>query len=146
MGRLASLIVAGFVLMATIAPASAQAPPPANTTTEFDGLWQVTQVCDAKGGSQGFTRHFAMSIKNGFARGQYGVEGSPNSGSVSGQLTADGTVNFVVNAQLGDPKYTTSGTAAGTPFGYTFPAQFNGKKGLGHRGAPTPCTFTFVRQ
>jgi hypothetical protein len=37
-------------------------------------------------------------------------------------------------------------TGSGTPFGYTFPANFTAARGIGNRTIQRPCIFTFTEQ
>jgi hypothetical protein len=137
-------VIAGACVLATVVPAHAQAP--ANATTEFDGLWSVTQECAGQGRAKSFVTRYSMTVKNGFARGSMGTEGRPDYKILTGQLRADGSAQLVMNGLTGDPRLSMSNEPAATPYAYTVETQFTGKKGLGHREMARPCTFTFEKQ
>jgi hypothetical protein len=125
-----------------IASAMAQAAG----ATQFDGLWKVHQVCPDNQHVKGFTDDYSMVVKNGFARAQWGTDGTSNSWSVSGQIQPDGAATMVVNGQAGDEGHSAGNAKPGTPFGYTFPANFTATRGLGNRTIQRPCTFIFTKQ
>ncbi|OJU44281.1 MAG: hypothetical protein BGN99_31620 [Alphaproteobacteria bacterium 65-37] len=139
------LVLVGLQL--TLASAGAWAQAPSGTMpTEFDGLWSVTQECPDSGTAKGYTARYSMVVKNGFAKAQWGIEGQPSSLTVSGQIQADGSATMVANGLTGDPKFAVGSPQASSPVGYTFPAQFTGRQGLGRRTIARPCKFTFEKQ
>jgi hypothetical protein len=138
-----ALLVAGLMGTASIASAMAQAPAAA---TQFDGLWSVHQVCPDMKRAKGYTDDYSMVVKNGFARAQWGIDGTANSWSVTGQIQPDGSATLVVNGLTGPDTYNVNDVKSGTPFGYTFPANFTATRGSGSRTIIRPCTFTFTKQ
>ena len=140
-----TLLLAGLIGSIPIASAMAQAPA-AGGAAQFDGLWKVHQVCSDVGHTKGYTHDYGMVVKNGFARAQWGTDGTNDSWSVSGQIQPDGTATMVVNGITGAEDYAAGNVRSGTPFGYTFPANFTATRGLGNRTIQRPCTFTFTKQ
>jgi hypothetical protein len=132
---------------AAAAPMMAQAPAQgAQAPTEFDGLWSVTYLCPPHKTAIALSERYNMVVKNGHARAQFGTEGRPNSKTVLGQIQLDGSANIVVSGMTGNPIGTVGNLQEGTPFSWTFQANFAGKKGIGYRTTDRPCTFTFVKQ
>ena len=132
-----------LLALAPMKAATAQAPTP--PPIEFDGLWQVTQDCPVLEKAPGYSRQFGMVVKNGFARAQWGTEGTADSMTLSGQIRPDGTATLVTNGLTGQPSSAFESPPR-TPIGYTIAANFLGNKGLGNRKQARPCTFTFAKQ
>jgi peptidoglycan hydrolase-like protein with peptidoglycan-binding domain len=132
---------------AAAAPAMTQTPAKgAQAPTEFDGLWSVTYLCPPHKTAIALSERYNLVVKNGYARGQFGTEGRPNSKTVLGQIQLDGSAQIVVSGMTGNPIGTVGNLQEGTPFSWTFQANFAGKKGIGYRTTDRPCTFTFVKQ
>jgi Protein kinase domain/Putative peptidoglycan binding domain len=132
---------------AAAAPTMAQAPAQgAQAPTEFDGVWSVTYLCPPHKTAIALSERYNMVVKNGYARAQFGTEGRPNSKTVLGQIQLDGSAQIVVSGMTGNPIGTVGNLQEGTPFSWTFQANFAGKKGIGYRTTDRPCTFTFVKQ
>jgi hypothetical protein len=139
-----ALLVAGLIGVSLIAGAMAQTP--AAGAGQYDGLWNVHHDCPDDQHAKGFRIDYSMVVKNGFARAQWGTDGTANSWSISGQIQPDGTATMVVNGLTGPENYVPGNLKVGTPFGYTFPANFTATRGLGNRTIQRTCTFTFTKQ
>jgi hypothetical protein len=116
----------------------------------FDGRWATTLVCDdttdKKGLVKGYTWKFDVTIEHGKLNGQYGQPGEPSSGTYTGQVQSDGTVDIDAHGKTGKPKYTVGEVAPGSPFFYPMTGKFSGSTGHAIRTKLRPCEATFTKQ
>ena len=141
------LITACISLACWQAGAQAQTAVPTSTSsTPFDGIWSVTQICPDSGSARGYTIDYTVDVRNGVLNGQRGTKGKTDSTSYTGQIASDGTAKIRVEGLTGSPAYTPGGLPAGTPFGYTISGTFSGGTGKAIRTETRPCTFEFSRE
>jgi class 3 adenylate cyclase len=127
---------------AAIAPAGAT-----GSAARFDGPWTVTIVCaSTPDGAQGYTFEFGAQVKDGFLRGDQGIEGSPGWLRLEGQIQPDGGARLDARGLTNDPKYTIKGGAKGSPVGYHVVARFEGASGSGRRLELRACDLRFAKQ
>ncbi len=123
---------------------------PADATASaarFDGKWNVAIVCAATAdGALGYKAGMIAQVKDGFLRGDQGVEGKPNWLRLEGQIQPDGSATLSATGLTGDPKYSIKGAAEGSRVGYHVAARFEGSSGSGKRLELRPCDMRFVKQ
>ena len=143
-------------------PASAASTPPvaappaaekatrvaANSTTAYDGNWNVAVICapTPDGGAQGYNYQFIAQVKDGFLRGDRLIEGDPGWLRIQGPIQADGNATLDARGITDDPKYTIGGGRKGMPFKYTVAAKFDGSRGSGRRLELRTCDLQFAKQ
>jgi hypothetical protein len=118
------------------------APSPA----AFDGTWAVAIDCPAHGRAAGYMLKFFGHVKDGVLLAQHGVEGRPNSLTLSGKIQPDGSASIVARGFSGDPRHTINNQASGSPYGYRAAARFEGSQGTGSKTEIRPCNLTFAKQ
>jgi class 3 adenylate cyclase len=134
------------------APASVPVAPAPRATSlpgasaAFEGDWNVTITCPAGESAQGYRIEFPGRVKDGALRAVRGVEGSPDSLRLEGDIKPDGSALLVAHGRTGDPKYSVGGVAASTPYSFTVKAQFEGSSGVGKRQEMRPCEVRFTKQ
>jgi class 3 adenylate cyclase len=130
------------------APAAAAAPSVGpGSAARFDGAWNVTIVCQQTAdGALGFTYDFVAQVKDGYLRGDQGVDGNPGWLSLQGQIQADGNARLDARGLTGDPKYNLKNVAKNIFYGYHVAARFDGSRGTGTRLELRPCDLRFVKQ
>lgn len=112
----------------------------------FDGRWQVTVQCSlARDGALPFTWRFPASVREGQFLGQKGEKGQPNSGTLSGEIGADGNALLTMQGFTGASRQTLTHPKEGSPFHYTVSAHFAGKQGAGKRNEDRECSLDFSR-
>jgi class 3 adenylate cyclase/F0F1-type ATP synthase membrane subunit b/b' len=133
------------------APATAETPAKVATTGlgsagSFDGTWNVTIVCAASSdGALGYTFEFPAQVKDGFLRGDQGIEGNSSWLRLQGQIQPDGSATLNASGLTGDAKFS-GGYGKGTPYGYLATARFEGSHGTGRRLAGRTCDLRFAKQ
>jgi hypothetical protein len=65
---------------------------------------------------------------------------------IEGKIGADGKATFVARGLTGDPKATLNNSKAGSPYGYTISALFDGASGTGKRNELRPCDLRFNKR
>ena len=140
---------------ATVAAAPTQAldkPIPDATgatasAVRFDGKWNVAIVCaGTPDGALGYKAGLVAQVKDGFLRGDQGVEGNPNWLRLEGQIQSDGSATLSATGLTGDPKYSIKGAAEGSRVGYHVAARFEGSTGTGKRLELRACDLRFTKQ
>jgi hypothetical protein len=117
----------------------------------FDGSWNTTVTCEARGGALGYTLHFVSTVSGGVLHGERGTQGQP------GYLAIDGRIGG------GDARLTASGNTAsaaythgpvkteGEAYSYEVKSHFAETEGKGERSTGLgiigrPCHWTFEKQ
>jgi hypothetical protein len=119
----------------------------AGSATRFDGAWNVTILCaPTADGALSYTLRLVTQVKDGFLRGDQGIEGSPGWLRLEGQIQPDGSARLDARGLTGDSKYNIKGVAKGTPLGYHVDARFEGSTGTGRRLELRACDLRFVKQ
>ena len=119
----------------------------ATSTTTYDGNWNVTVTCaSTSDGALGYNLAFVAQVKDGFLRGEYGIEGDASSLRIQGQIQPDGNARFDARGVTGDRRYSVNGVAKGSPYKYTVAATFDASSGTGRRLELRPCDLRFSKQ
>jgi hypothetical protein len=119
----------------------------ANHAATYDGNWNVTVVCSSTpDGALGYTLVFVAQVKDGFLRGEYGVEGTTNSLKMQGPIQPDGSARLDARGITGDQRYSVNGVAKGSPYKYTVAATFDAASGSGRRLELRTCDVRFAKQ
>ena len=121
----------------------------AETTTPFDGKWNVTLTCppyhdddDAKG----YVHRFGAEVKDGFFRGTHGTEGEPSWHDLSGAIAPDGTALLKLDGIVKNPDYSVNNAYRGKPYSYRVRAAFESRSGVGQRVGKRRCDFRFQHE
>ena len=141
---------------ASAASTPAIATPPAadkavrvavSNAAALDGNWRATVVCPPTAdGALGFTMEFVAQVKDGFLRGEHGIEGSPGWLRLQGPIQPDGSAKLEARGITADRRYSINAVAQGTPYKYTVAATFDGSRGSGRRLEMRACDLRFVKQ
>ena len=128
------------------------APAASIAGERFDGNWQTTLTCPAKGETDGYTWKFPSVIQNGNLRGEHGTAGEPGYLLIEGKIAEDGNVKISANGIVASRQYARGVFAAkGESYSYNVKAHFTEAEGSGVRDqglgiVGRPCTFDFVKQ
>jgi hypothetical protein len=119
------------------------------TAAQFDGRWSVVLTCrdttDKKGPVKGYEYIFAVSIRDGLVKGEYGAPGHPASVFYSGKVSDDGSLEITATGNTGRSEYSVGKVAQGTPYSYTMQGRLSGATGEATRKEVRPCTAVFAR-
>ena len=121
------------------------AKPPALDPARFDGTWNVTIECPAHNSAAGYTLRFLAAVKDGVLHAQHGVTGKPDSLTLTGKISSDGSASIAARGRTGDPKFSVNRESTGTPYGYRANVRFEGSRGSGNKIEIRPCSLTFVK-
>jgi hypothetical protein len=136
------LIICALILIPGIAVAA----------DPFDGNWQTTLTCPAKGNTDGYTWKFVSVIQNGAFRGERGTAGEPGYLLVEGKIAGNGSAKLNATGIVASRQYARGVFAhKGEEYSYDIKAQFKETAGTGVRNeglgiVGRPCTFEFVKQ
>jgi class 3 adenylate cyclase len=113
----------------------------------FDGAWNVNVDCAATpDGALGYRFDFVAQVKDGFLRGDHGVEGTPGWLRLEGPIQTDGSSKLEARGLTGDPKTSINAVARGLPVGYHVAAQFDASSGSGKRLELRTCNLHFAKR
>jgi hypothetical protein len=118
----------------------------------FDGKWQTTYTCPAKGNTDGFTWKFSSVVASGSLRGEHGTAGQPGYLLIEGHIADNGSAKLSATGIVASRKYARGAFAhEGADYSFDAKAQFKETEGSGTRNAGLgiegrPCTFEFVKQ
>ena len=118
----------------------------------FDGNWQTTLTCPAKGNTDGYTWKFVSVILNSNFRGERGTAGEPGYLLVEGKIAGNGGAKLNASGIVASRQYARGVFAhKGEEYSYDIKAQFKETAGTGVRNeglgiVGRPCTFEFVKQ
>ena len=127
---------------------------PATLSAEgsFDGTWDTTLTCPAKGDTAGFTTHFTSVVTAGNLRGERGTAGEPGYMLLTGAIAANGSAKLTINGIIANRAYARGIFAhKGEEYTWDAKAQFQATTGSGTRDQGLgiigrPCTFDFAKQ
>ena len=128
------------------------APAASIAGERFDGNWQTTLTCPAKGETEGYTWKFASVIQNGNLRGERGTAGAPGYLLIEGKVGEDGNVKVSASGIVASRQYARGVFAAkGESYSYDVKVHFTETAGSGTRETGLgivgrPCTFDFMKQ
>jgi hypothetical protein len=118
----------------------------------FDGNWQTTYTCPAKGNTEGFTWKFSSVVASGILRGERGTAGEPGYFLIEGSIADNGSAKLSATGIVASRKYARGAFAhGGADYSFAAKAQFKETEGSGTRNEGLgvygrPCTFDFVKQ
>ena len=118
----------------------------------FDGNWQSTMTCPAKGNTEGYTSQFPSVIQANNFHGEHGTAGQPGYLLIEGKIANDGSAKLSANGVIASRDYARGVFAhQGESYSYSINAQFKDAKGTGTRDTGLgvvgrPCTFDFEKQ
>jgi hypothetical protein len=123
---------------------------PARLSTEHDGRWTVSLVCedvkDKTGWVKGYRFDFPVDVIQGKLAGQHGVVGQPSSVAFDGDVQEDGQLRITATGMTGESSYAVGKVARGTPYSYTLRGALGPSSGQAQRKELRPCTASFARQ
>jgi len=121
----------------------------AGTTSNFDGNWAVSVVCEDvqdKGKlARGYSLRFMSEVKDGRLKGQLGQVGQPSSLTMVGTIQADGKADISANGLTGNPDTTLGQLSRGSPYSYKMSGTFTQASGKAVRLNLRPCEATFIK-
>jgi len=123
-----------------------------NAAGHFDGTWNTTVTCDAKGNSLGYTWHFVSTVANSNLRGERGDAGQPSYLVITGKIGNDGKAKLTANGIVGSAEYTHGPLVqSGEQYSYDVKSQFTDTEGKGERSTGLgiygrPCHYVFDKQ
>jgi hypothetical protein len=122
---------------------------PSQASTDFDGRWKVTLICDSVSDKRklvkGYEKHFYVDVKEGRVAGEQGQAGTPGSAVMAGVIQPDGATEIAVKGITGSPDTAVGSAPTGSEYGYTMRGSFSQASGQATRVGVRPCTATFSR-
>lgn len=122
---------------------------PAQTTTPFDGTWDVVLYCPPHNAedddAKGYTHRFPASVIGGALSATYGTAGEPGWQFLHGSIAADGKAVLRLDGIVSRAEYAVNKATKGKPFTYRVRAKFESTKGTGQRVGRRQCDFTFTK-
>ena len=118
----------------------------------FDGVWNTTMTCEAKGNSQGYTWKFTSTVANNTLHGERGDAGQPGYLALDGKINCDGSAKLTANGIVASTEYAHGPFAkTGAQYSYDVKAHFTATDGEGDRSTGLgiygrPCHYTFGKQ
>lgn len=118
----------------------------------FDGSWNTTVTCDAKGGTLGYTLHFVSHVKDNVLHGERGVSGQQGYLAIDGKIANNGNAKLTTNGNTAGAQYTHGPfKSEGEAYSYEVKAQFTDLEGRGERSTGLgivgrPCHYTWDKQ
>ena len=123
-----------------------------NAAGRFDGVWNTTVTCDAKGNSLGYTWHFTSTIANDMLHGERGDAGQPGYLALDGKINQDGSAKLTASGVVASTQYTHGPLVrSGEDYSYDVKTHFTDTDGKGERSTGLgiygrPCHYVFDRQ
>lgn len=120
------------------------APHDVSLASNFDGSWNVRQVCPrAKDGASAYAWSYVARVKDGTLEANY----APKMGSIRlrGAIKPDGTSELTADGVTGPSEYSVGHVAQGSPVHYHIRAKFDATRGRGERVEQRQCSFTFTK-
>lgn len=113
----------------------------------FDGTWNVTIACaKAPDGALPYSWLFPADVRRGAVLGHYNKPETVPSGTLTGQIGADGEALLFMEGLTGKIGYTLGKVSPGTPYRYTIKAHFDADHGTGKRNEGRACAVDFVKR
>jgi hypothetical protein len=117
----------------------------------FDGTWNTTMTCDAKGGTLGYTWHFVSTVTGNVLRGERGTNGQQGFLAIDGKIGNDGKAKLTTTGTTAGSQYTHGPfKAEGADYSYDVKAEFQETEGKGERSTGLgiigrPCHYEWVK-
>lgn len=118
----------------------------------FDGTWNTTMTCDAKGGTLGYTWHFVSTVTGNVLHGERGAKGQLAYLAIDGKIGNDGKAKLTATGVTASSQYTHGPfKAEGEDYSYDVKAEFQDTEGKGERSTGLgiigrPCHYEWVKQ
>ena len=118
----------------------------------FDGVWNTTVTCEAKGSAQGYTWRFTSTIANNMLHGERGDAGQPGYLAIDGKINRDGSAKLTANGLVASTQYAHGPfVSTGAQYSYDVKSHFTATEGEGDRSTGLgiygrPCHYVFVKQ
>jgi hypothetical protein len=139
--------ILGTILTAALALAFLSLPAQSAANQVFDGTWNVTVACaKAPDGALPYSWLFPADVRGGAILGHYQKPEAVPSGTLSGQIGADGDASLIMQGLTGNIGHTLGKVTPGTPFRYTIKAHFDAQHGTGNRNEGRACALDFVKR
>jgi hypothetical protein len=123
-----------------------------STAGSFDGVWNTTVTCDAKGGTLGYTLHFISKVNGNVLHGERGTKGQPAYLAIDGKIATDGSAKLTASGNTAGSQYTHGPIKTeGEEYSYAVKSQFTATEGKGERSTGLgivgrPCHYVFEKQ
>lgn len=123
-----------------------------STNGKFDGTWNTTVNCDAKGNAQGYTWHFVSTVTGNVLHGERGMKDAEGYLSIDGTIEKDGKAKLTANGVTAGAQYTHGPfKSEGASYSYEIKSEFTDAQGKGERSQGLgiigrPCHYVFERQ
>ncbi|QWG15694.1 caspase family protein [Bradyrhizobium sediminis] len=129
---------------------AALAPPlpsdPKTGTGKFDGEWDVKILCPQTGNVGAYSKFMIAAVKDSTFHAEELTRGTPGWLAIDGKIGTDGKATLVAKGLTASPAATLGHAKAGSPYGYTVTAQFDGSSGAGKRNENRLCNLSFARR
>jgi len=118
----------------------------------FDGVWNTTMTCEAKGSALGYTWSFTSTIANNNLHGERGDAGQPGYLSLDGKINRDGSAKLTASGVVASTQYAHGPLVkTGEPYSYEVKSHFTATDGEGDRSTGLgiygrPCHYAFSKQ
>jgi len=118
----------------------------------FDGVWNTTVTCEAKGSAIGYTWRFTSTITNNNLHGERGDAGQPGYLALDGKINRDGSAKLTASGLVASTQYAHGPLVqSGEPYSYDVKAHFTAAEGEGDRSTglgiyARPCHYVFGKQ
>jgi hypothetical protein len=118
----------------------------------FDGVWNTTMSCEAKGGAQGYTWRFTSTIANNILHGERGDAGQPGYLALDGKINRDGSAKLTASGIVASTQYAHGPlVSTGEQYSYEVKSHFTATEGEGDRSTGLgiygrPCHYVFNKQ
>jgi len=109
-----------------LAPYRATAVP-----AKFDGKWKVDISCPQSGTVGAYSAHANADVRDSVFHAEALARGTPGWLAIDGKIGTDDKATLDAKGLTGDPTSTLFHRNAGSPYGYTITAQFDGSSGTG---------------
>jgi hypothetical protein len=117
-----------------------------STTSPFDGVWVIKELCEKQGIWRADTYQYAGEIKDGIFHYQFGEEGKAGSWTYHGRVEGDGSANIEVNGLTGNPAIDPLHRRSGTSVHYKIALKLDKERGAGIRvESPRSCRFEWSK-
>jgi hypothetical protein len=121
------------------------------TAGKYDGTWNTTVTCDAKGGTLGYALRFLSTVTGDVLHGERGTKGQQAYLAIDGKIAEDGKAKLTASGVTAGAQYTHGPIKTeGEDYSYEVKAQFTATEGKGERSTGLgivgrPCHWTFEK-
>jgi hypothetical protein len=118
----------------------------------FDGIWNTSVTCDAKGGTLGYAWHFASTVTDNMLHGERGTPGQQAFLAIDGKIANDGNAKLTATGITAGAQYTHAPIKTeGQDYSYEVKSEFTATEGKGERSTGLgivgrPCHFVFEKR